>query len=223
MLLLVLLLLLLLLCLHPAVTNASRTNLMDLSTLNWHTPFLSLFRMPPGIMPRIASNAEVYGHVAEGPLAGVPIAGGCVVGQCACLSVLAGFTGFGSRSCPFLIVLRLSGFFLIPPALCVVPCYAAGCLGDQMAALLGQRAAPGEAKNTYGTGCFMLLNTGSVRGVSVQWAHCVALPQHCTSRVASTLSPSQPAHTVPASVPQLVSLSYVVFLSFPACECVTYM
>jgi hypothetical protein len=43
---------------------------------------------------------------------------------------------------------------------CDVPRYVAGCLGDQMAALLGQRAAPGEAKNTYGTGCFMLLNTG---------------------------------------------------------------
>lgn len=58
-----------------AVTNASRTNLMDLSTLNWHSPFLELFKAPPGIMPRIVSNAEVYGHVAEGPLKGVPIAG----------------------------------------------------------------------------------------------------------------------------------------------------
>lgn len=58
-----------------AVTNASRTNLMDLSTLNWHEPFLQLFKIPPGIMPRIVSNAEVYGHVAEGPLKGVPIAG----------------------------------------------------------------------------------------------------------------------------------------------------
>lgn len=36
-----------------------------------------------------------------------------------------------------------------------------GCLGDQMAAVLGQRCGPGEAKNTYGTGCFMLLNTGT--------------------------------------------------------------
>lgn len=35
-----------------------------------------------------------------------------------------------------------------------------GCLGDQQAALLGQRCAPGAAKNTYGTGCFLLLNTG---------------------------------------------------------------
>ncbi|KAF8063674.1 hypothetical protein HT031_003529 [Scenedesmus sp. PABB004] len=91
------------------VTNASRTNLMDLATLSWHGPALELFGAPLGIMPRIASNAEVYGAVAAGRLAGVPIA---------------------------------------------------GCLGDQMAALLGQRAAPGEAKNTYGTGCFMLLNTG---------------------------------------------------------------
>eukprot|EP00882_Tetradesmus_deserticola_P007483 GHRQ01007882.1.p1 GENE.GHRQ01007882.1~~GHRQ01007882.1.p1 ORF type:complete len:387 (+),score=181.69 GHRQ01007882.1:614-1774(+) len=91
------------------VTNASRTNLMELASLAWHGPTLELFGAPPAMMPRIASNAEVYGRVAAGPLAGVPIA---------------------------------------------------GCLGDQMAALLGQRAAPGEAKNTYGTGCFMLLNTG---------------------------------------------------------------
>ena len=39
-------------------------------------------------------------------------------------------------------------------------CSSAGCLGDQMAAMLGQRCTEGEAKNTYGTGCFMLLNTG---------------------------------------------------------------
>ncbi len=70
-------LLLFVLPLHVAVTNASRTNLMDLSTLNWHTPFLELFKAPLSIMPRIASNAEVYGHVAEGPLKGVPIAGMC--------------------------------------------------------------------------------------------------------------------------------------------------
>lgn len=49
---------------------------MDLSTLQWHAPFLQLFKAPLAIMPRIASNAEVYGHVAEGPLKGVPIAGG---------------------------------------------------------------------------------------------------------------------------------------------------
>jgi hypothetical protein len=59
----------------PAVTNASRTNLMDLSTLDWHAPFLDLFEAPASIMPRIVSNAEVYGHVVGGPLAGVPISG----------------------------------------------------------------------------------------------------------------------------------------------------
>lgn len=58
-----------------AVTNASRTNLMELTTLSWHEPFLDLFKLKLSAMPRIVSNAEVYGHVAEGPLVGVPIAG----------------------------------------------------------------------------------------------------------------------------------------------------
>ncbi|KAL4431102.1 hypothetical protein ABPG75_006358 [Micractinium tetrahymenae] len=92
------------------VSNASRTNLMDLATLSWHEPTLRLFGVPPAMLPQIRSNAEVYGTVkAEGPLQGVPIA---------------------------------------------------GCLGDQQAAMMGQRCAVSEAKNTYGTGCFMLLNTG---------------------------------------------------------------
>ncbi|KAL4421980.1 hypothetical protein ABPG77_011003 [Micractinium sp. CCAP 211/92] len=92
------------------VSNASRTNLMDLRTLSWHEPTLRLFGVPPAMLPQIRSNAEVYGTVkAEGPLKGVPIA---------------------------------------------------GCLGDQQAAMMGQRCAVSEAKNTYGTGCFMLLNTG---------------------------------------------------------------
>lgn len=62
-------------CVCLAVTNASRTNLMDIATCTWHLPFLELFKAMPEMMPRIASNAEVYGWVAEGPLAGVPIAG----------------------------------------------------------------------------------------------------------------------------------------------------
>jgi glycerol kinase len=49
---------------------------MELSSLSWHAPTLALFGAPAAIMPRIASNAEVYGHVAAGPLAGVPISGG---------------------------------------------------------------------------------------------------------------------------------------------------
>jgi len=93
------------------VTNASRTMLMDLSSCTWHQPYLPLFHMRPSCLPKIVSNAEVYGHTADlhGALHNIPIS---------------------------------------------------GCLGDQMAALLGQRCVEGEAKNTYGTGCFMLLNTG---------------------------------------------------------------
>lgn len=57
------------------VTNASRTGLMDLQSLSWHAPTLRYFDVPPGALPAIRSNAEVYARVACGPLAGVPIAG----------------------------------------------------------------------------------------------------------------------------------------------------
>jgi len=91
------------------VTNASRTQLMNLATLAWDEEILRLFDIPAAMLPRIASSSEVYGHVAAGPLAGVPVAGD---------------------------------------------------LGDQQAALVGQTCfGPGQAKNTYGTGCFLLLNT----------------------------------------------------------------
>src|SRR5215213_2784200 len=91
------------------VTNASRTQLMDLATLAWDAEILTLFGIPPACLPDIKSSSEVYA-VSEKPLAGVAIA---------------------------------------------------GILGDQQAALVGQACfAPGEAKNTYGTGCFMLMNTG---------------------------------------------------------------
>lgn len=94
------------------VSNASRTNLMELSTLQWHAETIALLGLEGVALPEIKSNAEVYGLVIGlGPeLEGVPIA---------------------------------------------------GCLGDQQAAMLGQRCAEHEAKNTYGTGCFMLVNTGS--------------------------------------------------------------
>jgi glycerol kinase len=92
-------------------TNASRTQLMNLATLDWDPALLDAFRIPRACLPRIASSSEVYGKVAAEPLAGVPIA---------------------------------------------------GILGDQQAALVGQTCLkPGEAKNTYGTGCFLLLNTGT--------------------------------------------------------------
>ncbi len=92
------------------VTNASRTLLINLETLDWDEDLLSLFGVPRSILPKICSSSEVYGSV-HGVLNGVPVAGD---------------------------------------------------LGDQQAALFGQTCfTPGEAKNTYGTGCFMLLNTGT--------------------------------------------------------------
>jgi glycerol kinase len=91
------------------VTNASRTLLMDLSTLNWDADILRLLDIPRAMLPEIRSSSEIYAP-ARGLLDGVPVAGD---------------------------------------------------LGDQHAALFGQTCfTPGEAKNTYGTGCFMLLNTG---------------------------------------------------------------
>ena len=91
------------------VTNASRTQLMNLETLQWDADILAEFNIPQAMMPRIASSSEIYGKFAFGPLAGVQLAGD---------------------------------------------------LGDQQAALVGQTCfEPGQAKNTYGTGCFLLLNT----------------------------------------------------------------
>jgi glycerol kinase len=91
------------------VTNASRTQLMDLATLQWSPEILQLFRIPPACLPRILSSSEIYGE-AQMELQGVPIA---------------------------------------------------GILGDQHAALVGQACfSAGDAKNTYGTGNFLLLNTG---------------------------------------------------------------
>lgn len=93
------------------VTNASRTQLMNLHSLQWDQALLQTFKIPPGVLPRIASSSEIYGEFADGPLKGVPIA---------------------------------------------------GILGDQQAALVGQTCfSAGEAKNTYGTGCFLLMNTGN--------------------------------------------------------------
>ncbi len=92
------------------VTNASRTMLMDLKTLDWDNEILSLMGIPRSMLPQIKASSEVYGK-GVGTLAGIPIAGD---------------------------------------------------LGDQQAALFGQTCfSAGEAKNTYGTGCFMLMNTGT--------------------------------------------------------------
>jgi len=97
------------------VTNASRTQLMNLRTRDWDDDLLALFRIPRLMLPRICPSS--------------------------------GRSAFG--------VTRASG-----PVGAEVP--ICGDLGDQHAAMVGQACfAPGEAKNTYGTGSFMLLNTGS--------------------------------------------------------------
>ncbi|SDR49041.1 glycerol kinase [Rhizobiales bacterium GAS113] len=91
------------------VTNASRTQLMNLVSLDWDARILKLFDIPRACLPKIASSSEVYAMTVA-PLKGVALA---------------------------------------------------GILGDQQAALFGQACLkPGEVKNTYGTGCFMLMNTG---------------------------------------------------------------
>ena len=94
------------------VTNASRTLLMDLRTLDWDESLCEEIGVPAAMLPEIRSSSEVYGEVrAKGVLPGVPIA---------------------------------------------------GILGDQQAATFGQACLEvGEAKNTYGTGNFVLLNTGT--------------------------------------------------------------
>ncbi len=103
------------------VTNASRTMLMNLKTLDWDDEILKLMGIPRMTLPKIKSSSEIYGYVR------------------ASLGNARG--GVWSQS--------LQG---IP---------VAGDLGDQQAALFGQTCfKAGEAKNTYGTGCFMLMNTG---------------------------------------------------------------
>jgi len=92
------------------VSNASRTMLMNLATLDWDPDMLKVMGVPRSMLPAIKASSAVYGK-GVGDLAGIPIAGD---------------------------------------------------LGDQQAALFGQTCfSAGQAKNTYGTGCFMLLNTGT--------------------------------------------------------------
>ena len=92
------------------VTNASRTMLMNLKTLQWDDELLELFQIPKIMLPQICSSSEIYGETKKSFKSPVPVC---------------------------------------------------GVLGDQQAALFGQTCfSPGEAKNTYGTGCFLLLNTG---------------------------------------------------------------
>ena len=92
------------------VTNASRTQLLSLKTLQWDSSLLQEFEIPHCMLPAVQSSSEIYAEAVIGALKGVPLA---------------------------------------------------GILGDQQAALAGQACfLPGDVKNTYGTGCFLLMNTG---------------------------------------------------------------
>ena len=92
------------------VTNASRTMLFNIHTLEWDKELLDLLGVPASMMPKVCSSSEVYG-----------------------------FTQIDGRDIPI-----------------------SGMAGDQQAALFGQMCTePGAVKNTYGTGCFLLMNSGS--------------------------------------------------------------
>jgi glycerol kinase len=93
------------------VTNASRTMLYNIKTLEWDRELLELFGIPENMLPQVKSSSEVYGHTSQGILS--------------------------------------------------VPVPIAGIAGDQQAATFGQMClSPGSVKCTYGTGCFILCNTG---------------------------------------------------------------
>ena len=96
-------------------TNAARTMLYNIHTLEWDKDILEALNIPAAVLPAVKSSSEVYGTVNLGGVE-VPIA---------------------------------------------------GAAGDQQAALFGQTCfAPGDVKNTYGTGCFMLMNTGETAHAS---------------------------------------------------------
>lgn len=99
------------------VSNASRTMLFNIHTMEWDDELLKLFNIPKSMMPKVCESSEIYGHTKT--------------------------TIFASK----------------------VP--IAGIAGDQQAALFGQMCVePGMVKNTYGTGCFILMNTGENKVVS---------------------------------------------------------
>lgn len=99
------------------VSNASRSLLFNIHTLDWDEELLALFAIPRSMLPQVRSSSEIYGHTKTTVFAtAIPIA---------------------------------------------------GIAGDQQAALFGQMCTrPGMVKNTYGTGCFMMMNTGTTPIVS---------------------------------------------------------
>ena len=140
------------------VTNASRTGLMCLGTREWHAGTCAKLGIDPSWLPRIASSAEIYGKVVAPPASSENIAE-MVRDKASLYRTYSGEFGFASdpSSSPSSEVISWGC-----RALAGVP--ISGCLGDQQAALLGQRCRVGEAKATYGTGAFVLLVTGSSDG-----------------------------------------------------------
>uniref|UniRef100_A0A915JI23 glycerol kinase n=1 Tax=Romanomermis culicivorax TaxID=13658 RepID=A0A915JI23_ROMCU len=101
------------------VTNASRTMLMNIRSLNWDTKLLTFFELDQSYLPEIRSSSEIYGHIKVN-------------------SIEQDSTEFSLNGVPI-----------------------SGCLGDQQAALVGEACFEEmSCKNTYGTGCFLLSNTG---------------------------------------------------------------
>ena len=137
------------------VTNASRTMMLDLATRDWHAPTLELLDIPRGALPEVRSNSEVYGVVDVG--AHSSYFGDEMFAFVAASGAREGRDAATAAEAAVAAAERARAAYGGVPV--------AGSLGDQMAALLGQRCGPGEAKNTYGTGCFMLLNTGPGRPV----------------------------------------------------------
>jgi glycerol kinase len=122
------------------VTNASRTLLMSLETLDWDDELLAMTGVPRAMLPEIRSSSEIYGEAGPA-LAGVPVA---------------------------------------------------SVLGDQHAALLGQTCfEPGEAKCTYGTGSFLLLNTGEEP---------ITSQSGLLTTLGYQLGPSRPAYALEGSI-----------------------
>ncbi|KAK2096761.1 hypothetical protein P7K49_025795 [Saguinus oedipus] len=120
---------------HTDVTNASRTMLFNIHSLEWDKELCEFFGIPMEMLPNVRSSSEIYGLMKAGALEGVPIS---------------------------------------------------GCLGDQSAALVGQMCFQnGQAKNTYGTGCFLLCNTGHT---------CVFSDHGLLTTVAYKLGRDKPVH-----------------------------
>ncbi|XP_003790104.1 glycerol kinase 2 [Otolemur garnettii] len=117
------------------VTNASRTMLFNIHSLEWDAELCKFFDVPMDILPNVWSSSQIYGQIKGGTLEGVPIS---------------------------------------------------GCLGDQSAALVGQMCfQEGQAKSTYGTGCFLLCNTGR---------KCVFSEHGLLTTVAYKLGKDKPVH-----------------------------